>query len=371
MKKIVRCYIVGFVLVLVLPYLVYLYVAKYLDLENHENHELVTMQDVLDASWNEKTIILEDCINDHIPYKNELTKLNTLVDINIFKSLDSQSVLLGKDNWLFYKKDNCLEDYCRVLSVSEEEIEDTIMSMQNLQEYCDERGIELVYMVTPNKESIYGNLYMPDYVKVAEKTSRVETFLQNINNETDINIIFPETELKEARDAGYQVYKKYDTHWNQLGGYVGTMRLLEALKMDTQDLGALTVYSGNNITGDLANMIGMGTVYNDDIDYRLDGYKNNIQPELIEERDEPNLKYSHYRTDIPDGKTIVCIGDSFLEATEEYLAKNYKESYFMHISNYVEGTIEAADPDVIVITSTERAFPGLHWSIDNMLELCK
>lgn len=56
-----------------------------------------------------------------------------------------------------------------VLSVSEEEIEDTIMSMQNLQEYCDERGIELVYMVTPNKESIYGNLYMPDYVKVAEK----------------------------------------------------------------------------------------------------------------------------------------------------------------------------------------------------------
>ena len=109
MKKIVRCYIVGFVLVLVLPYLVYLYVAKYLDLENHENHELVTMQDVLDASWNEKTIILEDCINDHIPYKNELTKLNTLVDINIFKSLDSQSVLLGKDNWLFYKKDNCLE----------------------------------------------------------------------------------------------------------------------------------------------------------------------------------------------------------------------------------------------------------------------
>lgn len=64
------------------------------------------------------------------------------------------------------------------------------MSMQNLQEYCDERGIELVYMVTPNKESIYGNLYMPDYVKVAEKTSRVETFLQNINNETDINIIF-------------------------------------------------------------------------------------------------------------------------------------------------------------------------------------
>ena len=371
MKKIVRCYIVGFVLVLVLPYLVYLYVAKYLDLENHENHELVTMQDVLDASWNEKTIILEDCINDHIPYKNELTKLNTLVDINIFKSLDSQSVLLGKDNWLFYKKYNCLEDYCRVLSVSEEEIEDTIMSMQNLQEYCDERGIELVYMVTPNKESIYGNLYMPDYVKVAEKPSRVEIFLQSITNETDVNIIFPEVELKAARDAGYQVYKKYDTHWNQLGGYVGTMRLLEALKMDTQNLGALTVYSGNNITGDLANMIGMGTVYNDDIDYRLDGYKDNIQPELIEERDEPNLKYSHYRTDIPDGKTIVCIGDSFLEATEEYLAKNYKESYFMHISNYVEGTIEAADPDVIVITSTERAFPGLHWSIDNMLELCK
>lgn len=371
MNKIVKCYIVCFVLILAIPYLVFLYVAKDLDLENHENHELVTMQNVLDASWNEKTNILEDCINDHIPYKNELTKLNTLIDINIFKSLDSESVMLGKENWLFYKKDSCIEDYSRTLSISEEEITDTIASMQRLQEYCEEHGIELVYMVMPNKASIYGDLYMPDYVKVNEGPSRAEALIQSITNETDINIIFPETELETARAAGYQVYKKYDTHWNQLGGYVGAMCLLEALKMDTQDIGTLTVYSENNITGDLANMVGMGNVYNDDIDYRLDGYKNDIQPELIEEREEPNLKYSHYKTDIPDGKTIVCIGDSFLGATEEYLAKNYKESYFMHISNYVEGTIEEANPDVIVISSVERLFPILHLSIDNMLEKCR
>ena len=65
------------------------------------------------------------------------------------------------------------------------------------------------------------------------------------------------------------------------------------------------------------------------------------------------------------------MGKSYADSPKyiyEYLAKNYKESYFMHISNYVEGTIEAADPDVIVITSTERAFPGLHWSIDSILE---
>lgn len=367
-KKITVLYVAMFVVMLVLPYLLYLYVAKYLDLENHENHVLVTMDDVIEAPWYEKTTTLENFIDDHLPYKNELTKFNTFVDINVFKSLDSKSVLLGKEDWLFYKLDNCIEDYRGSLTISEEEVNAAITSMQNFKDYCDEHDIELVFMVMPNKETIYGEYYMPDYVEIMSSKSRVDTLVERIQEETDIEIRYPKKELLDARDAGYQVYKKYDTHWNMLGGYIGTMDLFEALEVENESISNFSIEKKNNITGDLANMIAMGDVFNDDIDYVLKGYKDEINVELVEELEQPNLNYSHYKSNASNDESIMCIGDSFLEMTEEYIAKNFSQSYFMHISNYEQGTIEKADPDIIVVTSTERAFPGLQWSIDAMME---
>ena len=64
----------------------------------------------------------------------------------------------------------------------------------------------------------------------------------------------------------------------------------------------------------------------------------------------------------------MCIGDSFLGAMEPYISKNYTESYFLHIANYQSGMIESIEPDVIVISQTERAFPGLYWSLNALLE---
>ena len=89
-------------------YISYLFVGKYLDRENHENHVLTTLDDVVEASYNEKFETLERFNNDHLPYKNELSKINGLIDLYVFRNLDSDSVVLGKDNWLFYKKDLCI-----------------------------------------------------------------------------------------------------------------------------------------------------------------------------------------------------------------------------------------------------------------------
>lgn len=367
-KKVCRVYILIFVLMTALPYLLYLYVAKHLDLENHENHELTTMGDVIEAPWYEKTTVLENEIDDHLPYKNELMKLNTLVDIKVFGNLDSDSVMLGKDNWLFYKLDNCIEDYQRSLTVSQEEMDAMLVSMQNMQQYCDENGIQLVYLITPNKETIYGELYMPDYVKRSGNISRVDTILDTLESKTNLTVVYPCAELIKYRNLGYQTYKKYDTHWNQVGAYVGTECLFSKLGVDIEPLQNVEIKSEGEITGDLANMIAMGNIFNDDTDWKIENYKSQINVDVIEERQETSLNYSHYQSDAGNGKVIMCIGDSFLEAMEPYIAKNYSESYFMHITNYPEGEIERVKPDIIVISSTERAFPGLYWSLNAMME---
>ena len=254
------------------------------------------------------------------------------------------------------------------MGVNQEETDTLINAMQNMQAYCNEKGIELVYQITPNKETIYGDLYMPEYIDVVSNSSRVDMLLENIMEQTDLSIVYAEEELKYWRDKGYQTYRKYDTHWNQVGGFIGTDCLLQELGKQTETLEDVSIVTNGTITGDLANMIAMGSVLNDDCNYEIEDYKPEVYVELIEERQEPNLNYSHYRSTVDTGEVIMCIGDSFLGAMEPYISKNYAESYFLHIANYQAGMIETVKPDVIVISQTERAFPGVYWSLNALLE---
>lgn len=357
-----------FIMLLIGPTFLYFFISQHLDLENHENHALLTVNDVKKAAWYEKTKKIEEIYEENIPYKNEFTKLNYLFDIVLWGNIDSDSVLLGKDNWLFYKKDNCIEDYCGKLEVTQQDITNTIEAMERFESFCKEREVQIVYLITPNKETIYGDLYFPDYIKIVGESSRTDTLLNAIWEETDLNTLYPEKELCFYRDNNYQVYRKYDTHWNNIGAYIGTDCLLQALDMESLPLEELSVNPYGFISGDLANMIALSDKYSDDINYAIDDYKNDITAIVLEDRAEANLNYTHWWSDSQNDQVIMCIGDSFLGVMEQYLAKNYRESYFMHKSNYQAGIIDTIRPDVIVISSTERSFPWLYIHINEILD---
>lgn len=367
-KKRSAAYIAMFIICFALPFPVYLFAAKYLDRNNYENRTLVTMEDVIEASWYDKAAMMERYIDDHVPYKNELTRAKTLFDLDIFKSLNSDSVLLGKDNWLFYKQDKCIEDYQGSIGISQEEMDAMTRSMNKMNEYCVRNDIELVYLVTPNKETVYGEYYMPDYIEIVSEESRTDKLLDVLNSQTDLSIVYPEQELKKYRDMGYQLYFKYDTHWNSQGAFVGTACLLRELGVENERLENMVSVQSGLASGDLASMIAMGEIFCDDICYEIEGYKTGVHTELVEEREEEYLDYAHYMSDADNGRVIMCIGDSFLKAMEPYISKNYSESYFMHIMNYQQGAIEEAMPDVIVVSATERSFPSLSYALEALLE---
>lgn len=357
-----------FLVLLIVPSVLYFFVSQYLDLKNYENHELLTTDEIRKASWNEKTEMLEEYYGQNLPYKNELTRLNYWFDIEILKNIDSDTVLLGKNDWLFYKGDNCIDDYCGKLEMSQEDIDNTIDAMNRMADYCADREIQLIYFVSPNKETIYGDLYMPDYVKVIDENSRANVLINAIEDRTYLKIIYPENELCYYRDCGYQVYRKYDTHWNNIGAYIGADCILRATGYDGVKLEELNISTDGYISGDLANMIAMGNRYNDDMNYVIDNYKNDIKISVVENRVEPFLNYTHWSSNSENVQILMCIGDSFLGAMEGYLARNYKESYFLHRGNYQAGTIDSIKPDIVVISVTERAFPKLYNQINLILE---
>ena len=52
--------------------------------------------------------------------------------------------------------------------------------------------------------------------------------LYYVKENSDINIIYPINELKAAKKY-WQIYYKYDTHWNNMGAFVGVQSLYKAL----------------------------------------------------------------------------------------------------------------------------------------------
>ncbi len=366
-KRKIYCIIIY--LMIIFPYMSYIFIGKYSDRTNHENHELTTIEDVIEADYLSKTSTISTLIDDNFPYKNEIAKINTYIEILLFKDLDSDSVLLGKDNWLFYKKDNCIEDYTRNIQLTDEQITRTLTSFGELQDYCNNEDIELYLLVTPNKENIYGEAYFPNYIKKTDNISRSEKLIDILKNEIDLKVVYPTKELIKYSNNGIQVYKKYDTHWNMLGGYVGTKELLNEMNIEILDLNDAMIVENGYISGDLANMISMSNHFDDDINYVIDDYSLLKDYEILEEVEEQNLNYVHSKSLCYKEKdTVLCIGDSFLEMMEPYLSSIFKETYFMHRANYKEGYIENIKPNKIIISATERSFPYIYYDIESILD---
>lgn len=180
-------------------------------------------------SHNEYSSQFESYYNDNLPFKETLVKINGIISFFGFGESPSDRVIVGKDGWLFYE--DTVADYKRTNLYTEQELADILEKLCRTEEYLQEQGCELYIFIAPNKASIYGTSSMPAYIRRDSGISRTEQVVAYVKENSDINIIYPEEELKNViqRYPEYPLYMHLDTHWNYLGGYLGTRSLLNAM----------------------------------------------------------------------------------------------------------------------------------------------
>lgn len=228
---------------------------------------------------------------------------------------------------------------------------------EELKEALNERGIQLYILITPNKEEIYGDLYLPDKVTVLDEMSKTDQLISYLAENTDVTVIYPKERLLEYRDQDIQVWRKYDTHWNNIGAFIVSQEILAAIGKPSIGLNDVAIVEAGNCGGDLANMLGLTNIYNDDITYLIEGYCEEIHAEQAENVPQPNLNYSKYVSDTSTDESILCIGDSFLGAMEPFIAANFSTAMFVHRDNYgalERDLFEEEHPDIVVFQTAER-----------------
>ena len=277
-----------------------------------------------------------------------------LVDTSYFPQvLYNNQVIQGRYDWLFYVGDSSVSYFRGTNIYSQEEMQEKLALMQELQDICDEKEIELVFMVMPNKGQVYPE-YMPTYETVAER-KRLDIFGDYVR-ENSIKFVYPLEELKAGK-MYYDTYYKYDTHWNSFGAFIGAMALCETLGIETTDVRDLQtrpcddVMLGLFITGNLdpAN-------YPPDREVIFD-YKTDIQ--ILNSVGTNDIKHGYtpvYKSEssAENQCNFVMLGDSFRVNMIPYLQKEFSNTTFVQRQNMAEAKSEIQNADVLVISAVER-----------------
>lgn len=294
-----------------------------------------------------------------VPVKKELSNVDTVVTYFGTREVASVQVLAGKGKWLFYKSKNDADpigDYEGTKQFTQAELDKIAGLVGKLEDKLEKRGTRLAVIFAPNKENIYWE-NMPDtYVRAEEtRTDKLAAFLA----EKGFNSVSPKQELLDQH-LSTQLYYYYDTHWNQLGGYIGARKLLAGWGISIPDLAERTYttwplrenyhYNGQD---DLAKMAGLRSILDDETEYEIEGAPKMNWPDY--EYQQSHKIMTHFTNeDAPHKARVFLAGDSFRSALLPALREQFSDVYVTLRADYRPEMLEEADPDYMILEFVER-----------------
>lgn len=351
MKKQDLIITIMFLCFLFLPNSIYFFVKDKMDNNNYENRTLYTKPSFEYKSISSFPRDYENYFNDHLAFKNEIRRFRSKVLYNLFKTSSSENVIIGDNNWLFYNittpfGENSIADFQNITKYSNEEKEIIKDNLIATRDKLKNKNIDFYIFIIPNKENIYYD-FMPKMInRNSNSKSRTEELVEYLNNESDLNIVYPKNELIENRKND-DTYMKNDTHWNSFGAYIGIVKLMEKVDPNINVGNLETVHIKSS--GDLAHM---NLMPNDLIATTVitKSFMDDITVSCTEEINS----LMECNSTSPNNKKILFIGDSFKTLTIQYLSKLYTQTYFIHRDYYNEEIIKQYNPDIIIFEVVER-----------------
>lgn len=269
----------------------------------------------------------------------------------------------GKENWLFLGNnyDKTVEKLKLVKEPDVEDIDEVSKQMEKIVSAANRFNTKVVFMLGPNKSSIYPEFLPEKLVPSATKYSSY--YLSKLKNNPDLTVYDPTSDLLQAKEKEGLLYWKTDTHWNHKGAYIAFSGLAKKLSIPTPNV---NFQQGSLHKGDL---IGISKLDN----YPLSPLDNwviqwDIKPISVEKilPSEHESAFGSPRnittTNALVDKSVWVVGDSFSKGLEPYLNATFKD--VRYVGHWSEKLDKLSDelakankkPDIIIIERVERSF---------------
>ena len=361
--------LIVFVAVLVVPIASWPFVKDHVNTENQENRSFAEFPEIsLENAWN-ITSGIDDWFNDRIPYKNQVMDLTSSIklamgaDSPLVSYYSDTHVIVGKDDWLFYngtEGESTIPDYMGGNLYTEEELEEMASGYQKVADQYREMGTQLILFVPPNKEQVYPE-FMPDVLGEITDYSRMDQFIDYMKEHVDFPVIYAKEDLLSAKNDGYQVYFKYDSHWNYLGAFLGTQLLAEEIlgtrdTLEEHTIGPYLDFEGEPVPADrdLARMLGLGPKYTEPYNPAVTDYKTDIYEYLGYWTNEEDATYMVWQSFADNDVTVLMYHDSFAYYMDEIMGRDYKAFVMLEQPKFVKQFVLESKPEYCVLEIAER-----------------
>lgn len=211
-----------------------------------------------DKEGNFNTNILIDVsawVNDHFFLRQELISANNAMTAALFHTSGEDSVILGKNGWLYYA--STLDDYTGLNTMTERELSSAAKNIALMAEYCESNGRDFRFMIAPNKNSLYPQ-YMPDYGVKADihDAHRLHALLDDMDVPyIDLFTVFEETHMGMHGGALGPLYFAHDSHWNDRGAALAADTINAQFGVESEYYQSSNFMFPYNHTGDLYEMV--------------------------------------------------------------------------------------------------------------------
>jgi len=143
-------------------------------------------------------------------------------------------VIVGRDGWLVYTAESDIEDYQNSDLFTAEQLAHIQKSLDALSARYAERGITLLLVVPPNKNSIYPER-VPTQIPILGKESKLEQLTAYLAQHGQSQILDLRPALLAAKSER-EIYYATDTHWNDYGAYLAYSAIMTELHQTYPDL---------------------------------------------------------------------------------------------------------------------------------------
>lgn len=350
-----KLYMILFLTVLCMPFPIWFLFGYFFDTENYENRNLETKPIFSIDTYGEFTAACTAYFEDNLPFKNALVSLNSRIDYFLFHASSSDRVIIGEDGWLFYadtRDGNSIADYQGQNVYSEEYLKIIADNLLEIERNLAEHEVELVIFIAPNKERVYSDR-MPNHYGTPADLYAALQLADYLQKHTDIRVIYPYDQLMRAKAdlQDVDLYYKTDTHWNSVGGYIGSQALLNELGVIMPDImdECIMIEEVLRTGGDLAKILNMKNDLQD-ISYRISGYEDH---DVTREKWDFPTEFI-YHSQNADERKLFVVRDSFCNSMADHMASQFNDSYMIHRSEYTYEDFIEQSPDIFVFEVVER-----------------
>lgn len=299
----------------------------------------------------------EEAFGDRFGLRDVMIAGAQVLKLFVFAHEPSPTMVVGTEGWLYFGADDSVRVRRGIVPLEHAELEHWRRGLEDRRDWLRDRGIEYVFALAPNKDTIYPDCYPRALSQVAP--TRLEQLEAHMRSRSDVRIVDLRpallAEREHDRDDSF-AYHRLGSHWTDRGARAAAEAILRELAVPFPAMAPLPrdAFEEFELPASASDTFGDQMYIGGLLHQRVVGVRPREPVPLTFEREPERGQISVASTGDPSLPRVVFMHDSFGPAILPFLAARAQRVRALWEHGFSKEVVESEKPDVVVQLLTER-----------------